>query len=139
VTGVFQRLSTTLEQTPRTTPTLRDAILVGLAQGLAILPGISRSGSTTGVLLLRGYAAPASFRLSFLLSIPAAIGGGILAMFDTGLSGIAITHGLVALGTAAVVGYLTIDALMRIVHRVPFWGVCLGLGGLAVGGGVLLL
>ncbi|WP_245957297.1 undecaprenyl-diphosphate phosphatase [Haloplanus rubicundus] len=139
LTGGFQRLSTAVNRTPRTTPTLWDAVLVGIAQGCAILPGISRSGSTTGVLLLRGYEGPTSFRLSFLLSIPAAIGGGLLAALDTGLAGITFVSGAVALLTAAVVGYLTIDVLMRVVHRVPFWGVCVGLGGLAVGGGLLLL
>lgn len=44
----------------------------------------------------------------------------------------------IALATSAVVGYLTIDALMRVVERVAFWGVCVGLGSLAVLGGVLV-
>ncbi|WP_251344420.1 undecaprenyl-diphosphate phosphatase [Haloplanus halophilus] len=139
LTGVFQRLSTTVEDTSQKTPTLWDAVLVGIAQGLAILPGISRSGSTTGVLLLRGYEAPTSFRLSFLLSIPAALGGGFLAAFDTGLASLTLVSGTIALVTAAVVGYLTIDALMRVVNRVSFWAVCLGLGGLAILGGILLV
>ncbi|SDZ98801.1 undecaprenyl-diphosphatase [Haloplanus vescus] len=139
LTGIFQRLSTSVERASPATPTLWEAVLVGIAQGLAILPGISRSGSTTGVLLLRGYAAPTSFRLSFLLSIPAAIGGGLLAFLDTGLPGLSLSSGLIALLTAAIVGYLTIDALMRIVNRVAFWVVCLGLGSLAILGGGLLL
>ena len=54
-----------------------DALLVGAAQGFAILPGVSRSGTTTSVLLFRGHDGPDSFRLSFLLSIPAAVGGGL--------------------------------------------------------------
>lgn len=139
VTGLFQRISAGGDNTVRQPPGLGDAVLVGIAQGVAILPGISRSGTTTGVMLLRGYSGPMSFRLSFLLSIPAAVGGGLLAAVDTGLAGLTAISGAVALVSAAVVGYLTIDALMRLVDRVPFWGVCLGLGGLAIGGGLLVL
>ena len=46
---------------------------------------------------------------------------------------------LLALATSAVVGYLTIGALMELVRRVAFWGVCVGLGALAILGGVLLV
>lgn len=138
-TGGFQRLSSSVSQESMATPGLLDAVLVGLAQGVAILPGVSRSGSTTGVLLLRGYDGPVSFRLSFLLSIPAAIGGGVLAALDTGLMGVSFTGGVAALVSAALVGYLTIGALMRVVNRVPFWGVCVGLGGLAIAGGLLVI
>ena len=56
----------------RETPTLPDAAPVGILRGLAVLPGVSRSGITVSAPLLRGYAGPAAFRLSFLLSIPAA-------------------------------------------------------------------
>lgn len=139
-TGVFQRLSTGVDREPTETPGMLDAVLVGVAQGVAILPGISRSGSTTGVLLLRGHEGPASFRLSFLLSIPAAVGGGLIAALDTGLGDVTLVGGVAALASAAVVGYLTIDALMRVVERVPFWGVCIGLGALAMlGGGALTI
>jgi undecaprenyl-diphosphatase len=139
-TGVFQRASAARSLGGRETPTLVDAMLVGAGQGLAILPGISRSGTTTGLLLLRGYEGERSFELSFLLSIPAAVGGGLLAVGDTGLSGVTPVSAVVALAVSAIVGYATIDALMRVVARVSFWAVCVGLGGLAVlGGGVLVL
>jgi undecaprenyl-diphosphatase len=138
-TGAFQRLSTAVDRTPTTQPGLVDGVLVGVAQGVAILPGVSRSGSTTGVLLLRGHEGPASFRLSFLLSIPAAVGGGLLAALDTGLGGVTLVSATAAIASAAIVGYLTIDALMRVVERVPFWGVCVGLGAVAIVGGVLVL
>jgi undecaprenyl-diphosphatase len=140
VTGLVQRFAGSLSLGGRPHPTFGDAILVGALQGLAILPGVSRSGTTTSALLLRGYDGPASFRLSFLLSIPAAIGGGAIAVFDTGgIPNLTPTAAVVALATAALIGYLTIDALMRLVKRVPFWGICVGLGALAVFGGVGLL
>ena len=120
-------------------PTLLDAVLVGGLQGLAILPGVSRSGTTVSALLLRGHAGIDALRLSFLLSIPAAAGAGVLVLADTGLPGIDPTAALLALATSAVVGFLTVDALVRLVRRVAFWGVCVGFGALAVVGGALLL
>lgn len=117
--------------------TLPDALLVGALQGLAILPGVSRSGTTVSALLLRGYRAEAAFRLSFLLSIPAAVGAGLLVVLDTGVSGVEPLAAALALGTSAVVGYATIDGLLRVVQRIAFWLVCLVLGGLAVVGGLL--
>jgi undecaprenyl-diphosphatase len=137
VTGLVQRLAAGRLGT-RERPTLPDAALVGLLQGLAVLPGVSRSGTTVSALLLRGYAGPAAFRLSFLLSIPAALGAGALAVLDAGLPTPG-TAALLALLTSAVVGYATIDGLLRVVRRVAFWGVCVGLGSLAVLGGVLAL
>jgi undecaprenyl-diphosphatase len=122
----------------RESPDLVDAVLVGALQGLAILPGVSRSGTTASALLFRGHDGPSSFRLSFLLSIPAALGAGVLVLADVGVPAVEPLHAVLALGTAAVVGYLTIDALMRIVERVPFWGVCVGLGALAIAGGAAL-
>lgn len=137
-TGVLQRVADSFEFGSKGSPDLTDAVLVGALQGLAILPGVSRSGTTTSALLFRGHDGPSSFRLSFLLSIPAALGAGALVLADVGVPAIAPMPALLALATAAVVGYLTIDALMRVVERVPFWGVCIGLGALAMlGGGAL--
>ncbi len=137
-TGLFQRLSANRAAETRREPTLVDAVIVGTGQGLAILPGVSRSGTTTGLLLLRGYDESRSFELSFLLSIPAALGAGVLAYADTGLQATPLAAA-VALGVAAVVGYATIDALLRVVERVAFWAVCVGLGGLAVVGGLVIV
>ncbi|UPW01303.1 undecaprenyl-diphosphate phosphatase [Halorussus gelatinilyticus] len=138
LTGVLQRVADGFEFGGRASPDLADAVLVGALQGLAILPGVSRSGTTASALLFRGHDGPSSFRLSFLLSIPAALGAGVLVLLDTGIPSVAPVEAVLALVTAAVVGYLTIDALMRVVERVPFWGVCVGLGALAVAGGAAL-
>ncbi|MBZ6496458.1 undecaprenyl-diphosphate phosphatase [Natrinema longum] len=139
LTGVLQLASESVSMGVRDAPTLLDSVLVGAVQGVAILPGISRSGVTTSTLLFRSYDPPAAFRLSFLLSIPASLGAAALTVAGAGgLPGIALGPALAALGISAVVGYLTIDALMRVVDRVPFWVVCFGLGALAiVGGGVV--
>jgi len=139
LTGILQLASESVSMGIRDAPTLPDSILVGAVQGIAILPGISRSGITTSALLFRSYDPPAAFRLSFLLSIPASLGAAALTITGAGgLPGIEPVPALAALGVSSFVGYLTIDALMRIVDRIPFWVVCFGLGGLAiVGGGVV--
>lgn len=140
-TGAVQIISESVSMGVRETPTFLDSVLVGTVQGIAILPGISRSGVTTGALLFRSYDPPAAFRLSFLLSIPATTGGAALTLVSAGgLPGISPTAALLALVVSAVVGYLTINTLMRVVERIPFWTVCFGLGGVAVlGGGLSIL
>lgn len=138
LTGSFQYVSNRDFSGRRTTPDGIDAVLVGIAQGTAILPGVSRSGVTTGTLLLRGHDGTQSFRLSFLLSIPASVGGGLLAYSDSGLD-VSVLAAAVALGTAAAVGYATIGTLLRIVDELPFWGVCVGLGTLAVLSGLVIV
>ncbi|MFD1562861.1 undecaprenyl-diphosphate phosphatase [Haloarchaeobius amylolyticus] len=139
LTGILQLASESVSMGIRDAPTLPDSVLVGAVQGVAILPGISRSGVTTSALLFRSYEPPAAFRLSFLLSIPASLGAAVLTVTGAGgLPGIEPVPALAALGVSSFIGYLTIDALMRIVDRIPFWVVCFGLGGLAiVGGGVV--
>ncbi|GAB5351687.1 MAG: undecaprenyl-diphosphatase [Altererythrobacter sp.] len=61
---------------------LRDAILVGCAQALALIPGTSRSGSTMTAARALGYTRVESARFSFLLAIPAVAGAGLLAALD---------------------------------------------------------
>ena len=140
LTGLVQRLAGGVDLGDRARPDGIDAVLVGIGQGLAILPGISRSGTTLSLLLLRGHGGESAFTLSFVLSIPAAVGAALLTVVDVGgLPGIDPGPALVALGSAAVVGYLTIDVLMRLVQRIAFWVACLAIGALAIVGGVLVL
>jgi len=138
-TGILMRTAESRAREFRTTPSLVDAVLVGALQGVAVLPGVSRSGTTVSALLLRGHDGPASLQLSFVLSIPAAFGAGVLVLLDDGLPAIDPAGAGLALTISAVVGYLTVDALTRLVERVAFWKVCLGFGALAVVGGGLLV
>ena len=62
--------------------TLRDAVLVGIAQALALIPGTSRSGSTMTMARFLGYKRVEAARFSFLLAIPAVAGAGLLAALD---------------------------------------------------------
>ena len=95
--------------------TVRDAILIGLAQTLALVPGVSRSSATICMALLLGFARAPAARFSFLLSIPAVAGAGILearSAFGT-LGSSAIPALAVGIGTAAVVGYASIAWFMK--------------------------
>ena len=94
------------------------AIIIGIVQGLAIIPGISRSGSTISIGLLLGIDRKTAARYSFLLSIPAIVGAGALNLKD-GLSQTDPAIRLALLGTAAaaLVGYAAIKVLLRMVKR----------------------
>lgn len=63
--------------------TNRDGIVYGLAQALALVPGVSRSGGTIGAGLLLGYTREAAARYSFLLALPAVFGSGLYELFKT--------------------------------------------------------
>ena len=92
----------------------RRAGFIGVAQAFAILPGISRSGSTIGAGLLSGLSREEATRFSFLLSIPAIAGAGVLdlAKGDLVLSGASVAGTVVS----GVVGYLSIHYLLRFVR-----------------------
>lgn len=93
-----------------------DAWAVGFAQGLAILPGISRSGATIGVALLRGIDAETAGRYSFILAIPGIVGAMVLHIPDlfSGAGDIDVPAFIVGTVVAMVVGYATLALLMRI-------------------------
>ncbi len=100
--------------------TLLDATTVGLLQGLAITPGISRSGSTIFAGLLRGFNRELATRFSFLLSIPAILGAVILEGKEIFKSQVAIANILPILAgflAAAISGYFAIHILIRLLQK----------------------
>ncbi|NNL43277.1 MAG: undecaprenyl-diphosphate phosphatase [Desulfobacterales bacterium] len=98
--------------------TVKDALAIGITQGFAILPGISRSGSTISVALFMGIKREVAGRYSFLLSIPAICGALVLG-FDPSISQTTISAKVILLGTvsAAVIGYISLKVLLHIVKR----------------------
>ena len=94
-----------------------DSFLVGLAQAGAILPGISRSGSTIAAGLKLGLSREAAAKFSFLLSLPAIGGAALLELGDLGQS--AISRGSLAVGfvTSALAGYFAIRYLVALLQR----------------------
>ncbi len=107
------------EPRPEGALTPMDAGLIGLAQATAILPGISRSGTTIATGMWRGIGRETAARFSFLLAIPITIGAVIVKipdMIDEGTSG---AGGAMALGVlaSAVTGVLAIQAMLALVKR----------------------
>ena len=100
---------------PLSALTYTDALLVGCAQALALVPGVSRSGSTICAILLLGFARSDAARFSFLLSIPAIAGAAIFEARDAFrlLGPGALPAIAVGTGVAAVTGYLSIAWLLR--------------------------
>lgn len=99
--------------------TVADALMIGVGQSIAVLPGISRSGTTIGVGLARGLTRESAARFSFLLTIPAILGALIFSIGDlvagtTVLSSGALVAGLLASG---ITGYLAIHLLLELVKR----------------------
>jgi len=115
-----------------------DALLIGLAQALALIPGVSRSGTTISVALLLGLDRRLAARYSFLLAVPAILGAVAVQIGDTG--GIpADQWAAVASGTvmAAVSGYVALRLLLRIVvagNLSRFSYYCWGIGLLTLAG-----
>jgi len=103
--------------------TLRDALLVGLAQALALVPGTSRSGITLVAAMLLGFRRDAAARFSFLLSIPAVAAAGVFELPKL-LSNrdMSIAALLTGLAVAAVSGYLSVAWLLRFLRTRTTYG-----------------
>lgn len=109
---------------------VKDSFLAGALQGLAVLPGISRSGTTTATLLLQKYKNDQALRLSFLMSIPLVFASSIaLAVFEeVSFSG----YSLVAVAVSFLVGILTIDLFVKLAKKINFAYFCLAFGTLII-------
>lgn len=123
VTGAFvwsiRRLS---RRSTRSRPTTGGALAIGLAQAVAILPGISRSGSTVAAATAAGVEPRRAAEFSFLLSIPAIGGAALLQAPNLGEAGLAV--GVLPLGLAfaasALSGVLAIRIFLRMLERRVF-------------------
>jgi undecaprenyl-diphosphatase len=120
VTGTLLWLTRKIRSRGRTIErtTLKDALIIGIVQGLAILPGISRSGATISAALFLGVDRKLAGRYSFLLSIPAIVGALVLSL-DTPELHTTIPLGTILAGSfiSAVVGWMALVVLLRVVDR----------------------
>jgi len=117
---------------------LRDAVLMGLAQAAALVPGVSRSGATISMGRFLGYEREAATRYAFLLAIPAVIGAGLFELKEIPNGDNAYGWGptIVATVVSFVVGYAAIAWLLRYVSTrsyLPFVLYRIGLGTLTLG------
>jgi undecaprenyl-diphosphatase len=113
------------------------ALVIGLAQALAILPGISRSGTTISTGLLLGINRKEAGRFSFLLGLPVIIGAALLKLKDVSSASISPGLLILAFGLSAAVGILALRWLLRIIeqgrlHYFGYYLVALGLACLLI-------
>lgn len=118
-----------------------DGLFVGLMQGVAVIPGISRSGSTVTAGLFAGLERDFAFRFSFLISIPAIIGAALFELFDiTRADASNMGFYLCGMVAAGVVGYFSVRWLRSLVknnslYRFAYY--CAAIGILAIIAGIV--
>lgn len=101
-------------------PNSRQSIIIGVAQAVAITPGISRSGSTVAIGLLQGVKKETAFRFSFLLSIPTILGALILELLDIWQKNSSISLGvpeMMGLLAAFITGLLSLKLLSLVLAK----------------------
>jgi undecaprenyl-diphosphatase len=116
----------------------KDALIIGIAQSLALFPGISRSGTTIAGGLSRAFDRNGAARFSFLLAVPTMIGAGLVTLGDLAAlrdPGILIPPLIIGALVAAVVGVLSIHWLLAFLARrklsvFSFYCLAVGLGGI---------
>ena len=97
-----------------------DSLLIGLAQGVAIIPGLSRSGITISTGLLRRISKTTAFRYSFLLSVPAIIGATVMESRDLVLGNMDMAPLLLGATISTIVSYRSLKLLQKIVMNEKF-------------------
>lgn len=114
---------------------LSDALLIGTAQGVGVIRGISRSGSTITAGILTGLEQQAAAAFSFVLAVPAILGALVMHLKDGGMSSDGLLHAVVGAVVAAIVGTVALLLLLRLLRggRLHLFGwYCLALGTAAV-------
>ncbi len=113
-----------------------DEFGLGIVQGFAIIPGISRSGTTYTYLLTRGFQKEDAFKMSFLISLPAVLAGiAFDLLFDVIIGGEVLGFQwdyLFLMFLVAIIGYFMMDALLLLARKIPFHYVCNILGGVTI-------
>ena len=121
ITGVLLLISDRLPSGKKNAKNIsyKEAGFVGIVQGFATLPGISRSGSTITACLLCGFDKSFAVKYSFIMSIPAVLGATILELKDFGslsISGTEISHYIIGTLIAAVIGYICIKTMLVLIR-----------------------
>ena len=142
VTGCILFLSDQMARGHKTvrSATLLDVLLVGIAQGAATVPGLSRSGCTISAGMVRGFDRKFAVRYSFLMSLPAVLGATLLKVLDVmemegGFPKENLPKYLLGMGIAAVVGYFSIQLVKLLASKGRFGAFafyCWGAGALSL-------
>ncbi|MFD6423316.1 undecaprenyl-diphosphate phosphatase [Streptomyces sp. NPDC060198] len=99
---------------------VRDGLIYGFCQAMALIPGVSRSGATISGGLLMGYTREAAARYSFLLAIPAVLASGVFELKDAGEGHVSWGPTVFATLVAFVVGYVVISWFMKFISSKSF-------------------
>jgi undecaprenyl-diphosphatase len=97
------------------------ALAIGAAQACALVPGVSRSGATISAGLLLGVSREAAARMSFLLSIPAILGAGVLKLDELGQGSEGTPELLIGFLASAISGFLAISWLLKLLRTRTLW------------------
>jgi len=129
--------------TLRAVPTMMAAIIVGLAQGVAALPGISRSGMTVATLMMLGYSGEDSFKYSFILAVPATVFAALLDFTPSLLLGVtsyslSLLDSIIVFTIAVAVSLLTMESLLRIAAKVRVSWIAFGLAAFAIAAALVI-
>jgi len=108
-----------------------ESALLGAAQGCAILPGISRSGTTIAFLLLRKIRQEDALKISFIISVPAVLGAVFIDLIGN-VQDFNLFIGISMLISSFIFGYATIDVLLRFASIVKFSKFCISIGLIAI-------
>lgn len=117
---------------------MKHYLAVGIAQGIAAFPGVSRSGMTTSTMLLMGVRPDVAFRLSFLAYIPAAIGAFLMTILiskkevHAAIANIDSTGILIAIVSSAIIGLIVISFLLKLAKDSRIYMVNFVLGSIAL-------
>jgi len=132
ITGILQKRVVSKELKEEKNITLKDSLLLGVAQGFSVIPGLSRSGITVSALLLRSYKVETALKLSFLMSVPAVLMAQIGIILFQGLPAITMAEGMVGLSSAFFSGILSIHLFLKLARQIKFWLFCIVLGIIAL-------
>jgi undecaprenyl-diphosphatase len=112
----------------------KEAAVTGLVQGLAVLPGLSRSGITISALLMQRIDKETAMKFSFLMSVPAVLAILILEVItgSTLPSGVGTLDLIIIEGIVFVTGLASMEVLLRLARRISFWKLCLVLAVVAI-------
>ncbi len=136
LTGVVIYRSQTKGVKNLTNTRTRDMIIAGAAQGLAVIPGVSRSAMTLGALLGMDYDHRLSLKMSFIMSIPAVLALSIVEIRFVPAYPVPIAVGITV---AFLVSYATIDILMVAARKIRFDIFCVSFGAIAAGVGLVVM
>ena len=137
INGLIQLLGSSINnKKSKTNFNFYNAFIVGLFQGLSIIPGMSRSGMTISALLLTKFDKNEALNISFILSIPVTIIAGLLGIYLL-LDDIIIN--LISVLVAFIVGIMTIRFFIIFTRSVAFYNFVFFIGFLLISGGALYL